>query len=184
MTAAATSAIPRVNIAAVRSVRSRPALSWAGSGRGAGGWTTVGGRQPYGGRGWLGGPGYGRAGGVTVVSGAGPLLSPGAGRRQNASSSEGWALLVTSRLYRAGDGTAAASRRRVGTLRGVERQDAGLCSGEPAPAEDRREVRLPDVGEDLVILPDTTVDDTDAGWGERHGSNDARLLDERPPHWG
>ncbi|MGI8681263.1 MAG: hypothetical protein ACR2JO_03825 [Mycobacteriales bacterium] len=33
-------------------------------------------------------------------------------------------------------------------------------------------------------LPDQTCDDTDAGWGElpRGQDDDARLLDERPPH--
>ena len=37
--------------------------------------------------------------------------------------------------------------------------------------------------DELVILPDQTADDTDAGWGERPAGNDDRLLDERPPHW-
>jgi hypothetical protein len=39
---------------------------------------------------------------------------------------------------------------------------------------------------DLVdddVLPQQTSDDTDYGWGERPGSNDDRLLEERPPHW-
>jgi hypothetical protein len=51
----------------------------------------------------------------------------------------------------------------------------------PASADDRREVVLTD---DLVILPDQTSDDTDAGWGERSSANDDHLLAERPPHWG
>jgi hypothetical protein len=38
--------------------------------------------------------------------------------------------------------------------------------------------------DELVILPDTTTDDTDAGWGERASTNDDRLLADRPPHWG
>jgi hypothetical protein len=46
--------------------------------------------------------------------------------------------------------------------------------------DDRREVGLV---EELVILPDQTTDDTDAGWGERTAGNDDRLLEERPPHW-
>jgi hypothetical protein len=46
--------------------------------------------------------------------------------------------------------------------------------------EDDREVVLT---EELVILPDQTADDTDAGWGERPARNDERLLAERPPHW-
>jgi hypothetical protein len=37
--------------------------------------------------------------------------------------------------------------------------------------------------DDAPVLPDQTVDDTDAGWGEPHEANDRRLWDERPPHW-
>jgi hypothetical protein len=51
----------------------------------------------------------------------------------------------------------------------------------PSSADDRREVAFTD---DLVILPDQTGDDTDAGWGERGSTNDDRLLADRPPHWG
>jgi hypothetical protein len=46
--------------------------------------------------------------------------------------------------------------------------------------DEDREVVLTD---ELVILPDQTVDDTDHGWGERRVHNDDRLLAERPPHW-
>ena len=49
-------------------------------------------------------------------------------------------------------------------------------------ADDRREVPL--VDDDAPVLPDQTRDDTDQGWGERAGSNDDRLLEDRPPHWG
>jgi hypothetical protein len=52
---------------------------------------------------------------------------------------------------------------------------------ESVSADDRREVALT---EDLVILPDQTTDDTDAGWGEHGSANDDHLLAERPPHWG
>ena len=38
--------------------------------------------------------------------------------------------------------------------------------------------------EETPLLPEQTRDDTDAGWGEESGSNDARLLADRPPHWG
>ena len=37
--------------------------------------------------------------------------------------------------------------------------------------------------DDDPVLPETTRDDTDAGWGERPPDNDERLLAERPPHW-
>jgi hypothetical protein len=51
--------------------------------------------------------------------------------------------------------------------------------------DDERPVDLdPD---DPPVLPDQTVDDTDHGWGEwsgRSSSNDDRLLEDRPPHWG
>jgi hypothetical protein len=52
---------------------------------------------------------------------------------------------------------------------------------EPASADEIREVAFID---DLVILPDQTTDDTDAGWAERDRRNDDFLLAERPPHWG
>jgi hypothetical protein len=50
--------------------------------------------------------------------------------------------------------------------------------------EPDREVPLVD-DDDIVVLPDQTVDDTDAGWGERsdEDSAEARLLADRPPHW-
>ncbi|GAA4695606.1 hypothetical protein [Phytohabitans rumicis] len=45
--------------------------------------------------------------------------------------------------------------------------------------------RLVELSEDdLPVLPDQTRDDTDRGWGESSYSNDDRLLEERPPHWG
>jgi hypothetical protein len=44
-------------------------------------------------------------------------------------------------------------------------------------------VSFEDLADELVVLPDTTTDDTDAGWGERSASNDDRLLADRPPHW-
>jgi hypothetical protein len=37
--------------------------------------------------------------------------------------------------------------------------------------------------DDESVLPGTTRDDTDAGWGEHRRVNDDRLLEERPPHW-
>lgn len=44
--------------------------------------------------------------------------------------------------------------------------------------------RTVDLDDDLDVLPDQTSDDTDAGWGEwRTGDDDARLLEDRPPHW-
>jgi hypothetical protein len=48
------------------------------------------------------------------------------------------------------------------------------------PSDEEREVPL---DEERAVLPDQTRDDTDQGWGERSGSNDERLLDDRPPHW-
>jgi len=49
-----------------------------------------------------------------------------------------------------------------------------------------RLVELSDDGawlDDDPVQPETTRDDTDAGWGERTRDNDDRLLAERPPHW-
>ena len=52
-----------------------------------------------------------------------------------------------------------------------------------ASTDEQREVTFEDFADELVVLPDTTTDDTDAGWGERSASNDDRLLADRPPHW-
>ncbi|MFI5493055.1 hypothetical protein [Actinoplanes sp. NPDC051859] len=39
--------------------------------------------------------------------------------------------------------------------------------------------------EETPLLPDQTSDDTERGWGYRNAdSNDERLLEDRPPHWG
>jgi hypothetical protein len=43
--------------------------------------------------------------------------------------------------------------------------------------------RVVDLDDDLRVLPEQSVDDTDHGWGERADSNDDRLLADRPPHW-
>lgn len=37
--------------------------------------------------------------------------------------------------------------------------------------------------DDVVVLPDQIRDEVDGGWGERSGSNDSRLREDRPPHW-
>lgn len=61
-------------------------------------------------------------------------------------------------------------------------------SREPAGIDaDERVVHLADEDlgwvDDDPVLPETTRDDTDAGWGEFRRGNDDRLLAERPPHW-
>jgi hypothetical protein len=39
--------------------------------------------------------------------------------------------------------------------------------------------------EALPLLPEQTRDDTERGWGfGGDDSNDDRLLEDRPPHWG
>jgi hypothetical protein len=38
--------------------------------------------------------------------------------------------------------------------------------------------------EEAPVLPEQTRDDTERGWGERESSNDERLYEDRPPHWG
>ena len=43
--------------------------------------------------------------------------------------------------------------------------------------------RLVDFSEGEPILPDSTRDDTDAGWSERPIDRGDWLRDERPPHW-
>ena len=56
---------------------------------------------------------------------------------------------------------------------------------ELAPAEvlSADDLRIVDLSDDDPVLPEATTDDTDRGWGERPGSNDDRLLEDRPPHW-
>jgi hypothetical protein len=38
--------------------------------------------------------------------------------------------------------------------------------------------------DELDVLPDTLVEDTSTATNIDGGSNDARLIAERPPHWG
>jgi hypothetical protein len=66
----------------------------------------------------------------------------------------------------------------IGRLSAVE--DSDQWRSEHGRDAERRTSR----GDDDLILPDSTVDDTDVGWGERPASNDERLLADRPPHWG
>ncbi len=48
--------------------------------------------------------------------------------------------------------------------------------------DDERPVRLSD--DELVVLPDQTRDESEIGWGGYpDDDDDARLLEERPPHW-
>ena len=52
-----------------------------------------------------------------------------------------------------------------------------------ASADEQREVSFADFADELVVLPDTTTDDTDGGGGVLRACNDDRLLADRPPHW-
>ena len=54
--------------------------------------------------------------------------------------------------------------------------------GEP-PAVSPDENRVVDLSDDEPLLPDSTLDDTDVGWGERPKADDDWLLEQRPPHW-
>jgi hypothetical protein len=74
----------------------------------------------------------------------------------------------------AGDGLAA---------RATTARRAGFRRATLGPVSERDGDREVELDEDLVILPDQTRDDTDAGWGERSADNDRRLLEDRPPHW-
>ena len=56
-----------------------------------------------------------------------------------------------------------------------------ILDGPGGVSDDDRTVDF-DVDE-LPVLPEQTTDDTDRSWGERAGSNDDRLLEDRPPHW-
>lgn len=59
---------------------------------------------------------------------------------------------------------------------------SSVVNPEPPVADDDREVDLS--VDDEPIFETQTRDDTDRGWGERSDSNDDRLLEDRPPHWG
>ena len=53
------------------------------------------------------------------------------------------------------------------------------------PERDAHGERTVDIDpEEAPLLPEQTSDDTERGWGERDASNDDRLLEDRPPHWG
>lgn len=41
----------------------------------------------------------------------------------------------------------------------------------------------PEWDDELLVLPDTTSDESPRSWGDGDESNDDRLLEERPPHW-
>jgi hypothetical protein len=70
-------------------------------------------------------------------------------------------------------------------LRFVSRLDESRLDEQQAPGAGLDDDRTVDVTDhDFVVLPEQSGDDTDRGWGEYAGSNDDRLLAERPPHWG
>jgi hypothetical protein len=78
------------------------------------------------------------------------------------------------------DGHVAPTAGRGRTL-----VDVDILDESPVPVSGADEQRVVDLGDDYdtPVLPDQTPDDTDRGWGEWAGSNDDRLLDDRPPHW-
>ncbi|WP_025616999.1 hypothetical protein [Salinispora cortesiana] len=53
--------------------------------------------------------------------------------------------------------------------------------GRPVVRAEDRPSKLRDDGGSM--LPERAADDTDQGWGEPAGGNDAWLLEQRPPHW-
>jgi hypothetical protein len=57
----------------------------------------------------------------------------------------------------------------------------GRVIGNP---DDERLVELAD-DDDLAVLPDQTRDESELGWGSYSldDDDDARLLEDRPPHW-
>ena len=58
-------------------------------------------------------------------------------------------------------------------------RDNGHVIGDP---DDERPVELSD--DEPAVLPDQTGDESGIGWGDRHeADDDARLIEERPPHW-
>jgi hypothetical protein len=49
--------------------------------------------------------------------------------------------------------------------------------------EARDEDRFVDLSDDAPLLPGSTRDDTDEGWGEPSRDREDWLREERPPHW-
>ena len=66
-----------------------------------------------------------------------------------------------------GDETGLEGERRANL-----RESEGGAEAKREPYSDRE-----------PVLPDSTRDDTDAGWGERPRDNAEWLRGERPPHW-
>ncbi|MFW5416951.1 hypothetical protein J0910_10045 [Nocardiopsis sp. CNT-189] len=52
-----------------------------------------------------------------------------------------------------------------------------------APDDDRR-IDLSAFDDGLDVLPDITDDERGSSWGETAEDDTARLLEDRPPHWG
>jgi hypothetical protein len=61
-------------------------------------------------------------------------------------------------------------------------QPVDILDGPERDADGERTVDLD--AEEAPLLPEQTRDDTRGGWGEGEDSNDDRLLEDRPPHWG
>ena len=78
------------------------------------------------------------------------------------------------------DGTAGGGRRP--RRRRLTLLDVDILDGPERDSDAEREVDFE--SEEAAVLPDQTRDDTERGWGERSYSNDDRLYDDRPPHWG
>jgi hypothetical protein len=64
----------------------------------------------------------------------------------------------------------------------ADRNDMTL--GERAMTEPDQDREVPMIDDtDIVVLPDQTLDDTDADWSESIEDSEVRLLEDRPPHW-
>jgi hypothetical protein len=60
------------------------------------------------------------------------------------------------------------------------------CSPDDRPSRSSGQSAPPNAEGDDPVLPRSTMDETDLGWGEDRGgtaSGDERLIRERPPHW-
>jgi hypothetical protein len=168
---------PYVTVRAERSASFSTSMSCAGIDRGAGGWAITGGRQFAGGGSACGGPlyaGSGRRGGVAYRDG--PASGSESGRCQYASSSGTPVGTLTFT-----DGTAEGRRRRG--RRGHTLYPVDILD-EPEPDFDGERTVDFESEEAAPLLPEQTRDDTERGWGESAASNDDRLLEDRPPHWG
>lgn len=78
-------------------------------------------------------------------------------------------------------GRAAPAPEGAGAVGRTESSPGGPAMSGP---DDERRVDLSDFDDGPPVLPDITDDERGSSWGEYEEDDVARLLEDRPPHWG